>query len=59
MTLLKILAILLLALLVVVPLLARYGKSASDEGVSRMSRWILPLVMLLAIMQLILFSLGK
>lgn len=59
MALLKILAILLLALLVVVPLLARYGKSGSDAGVSRMSRWILPLVMLLAVMQLILFWLGK
>lgn len=59
MALLKILAILLLALVVVVPLLARFGKQSSDAEVSRMSRWILPLVMLLAVLQLIMFWLGR
>lgn len=58
MALLKILGILLLALLVVVPLLARFGKRNSDAEVSRMSRWILPLVMLLAVLQLLLFWMG-
>jgi hypothetical protein len=59
MVLFKILAILLLALVVVVPLLARFGKKHSDEEVNKISRWILPLVMLLAVMQLLLFWMGK
>lgn len=59
MALLKILGLLLLALLVVVPLLARYGKQSSDQEVSRLSRWILPLVMLLAVLQLAMYWLGK
>lgn len=59
MALLKILGMLLLALLVVVPLLARFGKPGADAGVDRLSRWILPLVMLLAVLQLLLFWLAR
>lgn len=59
MTLFKILAVLFLALLVAVPLLERFGKTHSTEEVSAMSRWILPLVMLLAVLQLAMYLMGK
>lgn len=59
MVLLKILGILFLALIVIVPLLDRFGKRHSDEDVSKISRWILPLVMLLAVLQLVLYMVGK
>jgi len=58
MTLLKILAVLLLALLVAVPLLERYGKPHDTEDVSSLSKWILPLAALLIVMQMFLFWRG-
>lgn len=46
-----ILGILFLALLVVVPLIERFGKRSSPEEVSNLSRYILPLLALLALLQ--------
>ncbi|GAB3097594.1 hypothetical protein G8770_15455 [Aestuariicella hydrocarbonica] len=58
MVLLKILGILFLALLIAIPLLERFGKEQSPEQTQAMSRWILPLVMLLALLQLIFYLIG-
>ena len=58
MELLKILGLLLLALLIAVPLLERFGKPRSTEEMQGLSRWILPLVMLLAVVQLLVFWIG-
>lgn len=59
MTLLKILAVLLVALLIAVPLLERFGKSHEPEEVSGMSRWILPLAALLIVLQMFLYWSGN
>jgi len=59
MVLLKILGILFLALIIIIPLVDRFGKKQSDEEVSKISRWILPLVMLLAVLQLVFYMVGK
>lgn len=53
MTVVIILGILLVALLVVVPLLERSNFRMSGEQLSKFSRWILPLAILLATVQLI------
>ena len=58
MTLLKILGLLLLALLILVPLIERFGPRPDAEATARLSRWILPLVMLLAVAQLLLYWFG-
>ncbi|NIB42886.1 hypothetical protein HBA55_24985 [Pseudomaricurvus alkylphenolicus] len=55
MTLLWILGGLFLALMIAVPLLERFGKPHAEEEVSSLSRWILPLCMLLAVVQLIMY----
>ena len=59
MNLLLILGVLFLALLVVVPLLERFGKPQDEQKISSMSRWILPLFALLAVLQLILYVMGR
>lgn len=51
-----ILLILFVALFVMVTLLERFGKKQSEEEVSRLSRWILPLVGLLLVLQLIAYA---
>lgn len=50
-----ILAILFLALIIIVPLVEKYGKSYSQEEVSKISRWVLPLIGLLLVVQLLAF----
>lgn len=55
MTLLKILAILFVALLIAVPLLERFGKPQDTEEVSSMSKWILPLAAILIVIQMIVY----
>tara|TARA_B100000446_G_scaffold62752_1_gene59280 strand:- start:50604 stop:50780 length:177 start_codon:yes stop_codon:yes gene_type:complete len=55
MTLLKILGVLLIALLIAIPLLERFGKPHSDEEVSSLNRWILPLAAILVLMQMFLY----
>lgn len=56
MALLKILGLLAIALLILIPLLERYGKPAAEqdpEKLRRMQHWILPMVALLALLQLL------
>jgi len=52
-TLLTILLVLFIALIVVVPLVERFGKPHGNEELSKITRWILPLMMLLLILQAI------
>ncbi|GAC34692.1 hypothetical protein [Paraglaciecola polaris] len=54
MTVLIILGVLLVALLVVVPLLERSSFRISAEQTSKMSRWILPLLVVMVVVQLIM-----
>ncbi|GAC04022.1 hypothetical protein [Paraglaciecola chathamensis] len=54
MTVLIILGVLLVALLIVVPLLERSSFRLSNEQMSKMSRWILPLLVVMVIVQLIM-----
>jgi len=46
-----ILLVLFVALFAMITLVERFGKKQSDEEVSRLSRWILPLVALLLVLQ--------
>ncbi len=50
-----ILAVLFLALIVIVPLVERFGPRMSDENIGKLSRWVMPLVALLLVMQLLWF----
>lgn len=51
-TLLTILAVLFLGLIIVVPLIEKYAPKGDSRDYSRISRWILPLVALLIVLQL-------
>jgi hypothetical protein len=53
MTVIIILAVLLVALLVVVPLLEKSNFRMSDEKLSKWGRWVLPLAIILALVQLV------
>ncbi len=53
MVVLKILGILFLVLIILVPLMERFTKPMKDEEVSKISRWVLPLVALLLVVQLL------
>lgn len=53
MTVFIIIGVLFLALIVVVPLIEKYGKRYEPEEVSKIARWIWPLVMLALVAQLI------
>lgn len=55
--LLAILAVLFLALVVIIPLVERYGKSYSGEDLSKLTRWIIPLILVLMVMQLLRYLL--
>lgn len=59
MTLLKILGILVLALIIVVPLLEKFGKHHEPEEVGSLTKWILPICALLIIVQLIMHWSGQ
>ena len=50
-TLLTILLVLFIALVVVVPLVERFGKPHSNQEISKIARWVLPLMMLLLVLQ--------
>ncbi|WP_041713833.1 hypothetical protein [Paraglaciecola sp. T6c] len=54
MTVLIILGVLFIALLIVVPLLERSSFRISNEQMSKMSRWILPLLVVMVVIQLIM-----
>lgn len=51
MNVLIILGVLFLALIVLIPLVERFGKKYSSEEVSKISRWIIPLMGLLLLIQ--------
>ncbi len=55
MVVITILGILFLALVIIVPLIERFAKPMKDEEVSTISRWVLPLMALLLIVQLIAY----
>ncbi len=50
-TLLLILGTLFLALFLIVPLVERFGKKHSKQELHKITRWIMPLLMLLLILQ--------
>lgn len=52
MTVLIILAILLIALVVIVPLIERSKTRFSQEDIAKLSRWVLPLLVILVLAQL-------
>lgn len=51
-TLLTILAVLFLGLIIVVPLIEKYAPKGDSRDYSRITRWIIPLVALLIVLQL-------
>lgn len=53
MVVLSILGVLFLVLIILVPLAERFAKPMKDEEVSKISRWVLPLVALLLVVQLL------
>tara|TARA_R110000868_G_scaffold14805_14_gene68581 strand:- start:1374 stop:1550 length:177 start_codon:yes stop_codon:yes gene_type:complete len=53
MTVIIILAVLLISLLVVVPLLEKSSFRMSDGQMNKIGRWVLPLVIVLALVQLV------
>lgn len=57
MTVLIILGVLFLSLIIVVPLLERSKVRISDEDTAKFSRWILPLVLIIAIANLVMLML--
>ncbi|WP_164078282.1 hypothetical protein [Alteromonas facilis] len=55
MELLIILAVLFAALFIIVPLIERSKVRISDEETSKISRWILPLIVILLVVQVFMF----
>lgn len=49
--LLIILGVLLIALVVIIPLVERFGKRYSQEEIHRLTRWFFPLLLLLMLLQ--------
>ncbi|MCH8497130.1 MAG: hypothetical protein LAT63_01510 [Marinobacter sp.] len=59
-TLLAILAVLFLALIVLVPLIERFSDRSQPQDYSNLSRWILPLMAVVIVLQMIgYFFLGR
>ena len=52
-----ILGTLLIALVVIVPLVERFGQRSSEESIHKMTRWIFPLLLLLMVFQAIRYIL--
>jgi hypothetical protein len=50
-TLLIILGVLFVSLVIIIPLVERFAKRYSAEELSKLTRWILPLLLLLMILQ--------
>jgi|GEM_PF-1309436 len=53
MSLFKILSLLAVALLVLIPLIERYGPQPDDAKLRRINRWVIPLVATLLLLQLL------
>ena len=59
-TLLAILAVLFLALIVLVPLIERFSDRSQSQDYSNLTRWIMPLMAVLIVLQMIgYFFLGR
>lgn len=58
MTLFTILGILFISLIILVPLIERFGPRADNAQLHRISRWFLPLIALLLVVQLIAYIAG-
>lgn len=56
MTVLIIIAILFIALVVIVPLIERSNFRMSGEQMGKLGRWILPLLVIMMIIQLVMYS---
>lgn len=52
-TLLTILAVLFLGLIIIVPLIEKYAPKGDTRDYSHITRWIIPLVALLIVLQLV------
>lgn len=52
-TLLTILAVLFLALIIIIPLVEKYAPKGEAHDYSRATRWIIPLMALLIVLQMI------
>jgi len=50
-----ILGILFIALIIMVTLVDRFGKKQSSEEVSRISRWVIPLMAAIMVLQLLAY----
>ncbi|MFT6896812.1 MAG: hypothetical protein ACJA13_001215 [Paraglaciecola sp.] len=59
MTVLIILGVLFVALIVIVPLLERSSFRVSGEQLSKMGRWILPLLIIMVTVQLVMYWVGS
>ena len=59
MTVLWILLALFTALIIIVPLIEKFGPQVSNESMGKMSRLIFPLIAILLVAQLIFYYLGK
>ena len=57
-TLLVILAVLFIALIVVIPLIEKYAPKSEGQDFSKVTRWIIPLLMLLLVAQLLRHAFG-
>ena len=53
-----ILGALFLALVIIVPLVERFGKRHSDEELSKLTRYIFPLIGVLLVLQLLRYLFG-
>ncbi|AOY86813.1 hypothetical protein BKP64_00705 [Marinobacter salinus] len=51
-TLLTILAVLFVALIIIVPLVEKYAPKGEDRSYGNITRWVIPLVALLILLQL-------
>jgi hypothetical protein len=52
-TLIIILAVLFLGLIIIIPLVEKYAPKGENRDLSRISRWIIPLIGLLLVLQLL------
>jgi hypothetical protein len=55
--LLIILGVLLIALLIIIPLVERFGQRSSEQDLHKIARWIFPLLLLLMVFQAIRYIL--
>lgn len=55
MNLLTVLGILFISLIVITPIVERFGPKTSEAQTSKISRWILPLIAFLMVLQLLAY----